>query len=139
MRKALVHAVQIMAALIVVALILPTNLQSYAQVTCPARLTDGVAGPDSIKLSFMNKGKIAIRQLILSCSPPLNQKTPGGVCHTEGGIFYPGTEYFMDIPYPGANRHPVVISLKAAVLVGGVIWNSTPAEACRTLRVLKKK
>jgi len=126
-------------AIFLVALILAVRLQSYAQVTCPVTFISGDAGQDSIKLSFMNKGKVPIRQMMLSCSPPLNPKTRGGICRTESGIFYPGTEYTIDIPYPGARRHPVVISLKTAILAGGIIWQSTSAEACRTVRALKKK
>lgn len=122
-----------------VALILVTGKQSYAQVTCPASLIEADAGQDSIKLNFMNKGKVPIERLILSCSPRLNPKLKRGVCHEESGIFYPGTTYTVDIPYPGANRRHVKISLKSAILAGGVIWKSTPAEACRTVRAMKKK
>jgi hypothetical protein len=124
-----------LAALIVIPL-----QQSQAQTPCPIRLISGDADQDSVKLSFMNKGKLPIQQLSLSCTPrPMNQKTRDAICHTESGLFYPGMEYSIDFPYPAATRHTIAISLKTARLAGGVIWTSRPSQSCRTLRIPRKK
>jgi hypothetical protein len=60
----------------------------------------------------MNKGKQPIEQLSLSCAPSANNKSRSTICHNEAGIFYLGREYWIDIPYPGANRHSTVIVVK---------------------------
>jgi hypothetical protein len=45
----------------------------------------------------MNKGKLPIEQLSHSCAPPTNNKSRSTICLNEAGIFYPGTEYWIDI------------------------------------------
>jgi hypothetical protein len=111
----------------------------HSQVPCPVSLTSATAEHDSIKLEFMNKGKVPIEQLSLSCTPPANNKSRSATCHIEGGIFYPGTEYWIEIPYPGANRHSTIIAVKEVRLAGGEFWNPRSSDSCRTLRVSRKK
>jgi hypothetical protein len=59
-------------------------------------LTSANVEQDRIKLEFMNKGKLPIEQLSLSCAPT-NNKSRSTICLNETGIFYPGTEYWIDI------------------------------------------
>jgi hypothetical protein len=107
----------------------------YSQVPCPVSLTNANVEQDSIKLEFMNKGKLPIEQLSLSCAPSAKNKSRSAICHNETGIFYPGMEYWIEIVYPGANLHSTVISVKDVRLAGGVIWNARSSDSCRTLRV----
>lgn len=125
--------------LLLIALVAAGVRPFYAQSTCPVMLFDGASGRDSITLSFMNKGKIPIQQLVLSCKPSPKTQAKGAACHTEDGLFYPGTPYSIKIPYPDASHHPVTLTLKTAFLAGGVVWKSTPGQACRPLTVLKKR
>jgi hypothetical protein len=111
----------------------------YSQVPCPVSLTSANAEQDSIKLEFMNKGKVPIEQLSLSCTPSANNKSRSAICHSETGIFYPGTEYWIEIAYPGANRHSTVIAVKEVRLAGGVSWNTRSSDSCRVLRVSRNK
>ena len=120
-------------------LMIATAQQTYGQISCPVSLTSGYTDQDSIKLSFRNKGKVPIEQLSLSCMPPADHKLPNAICHTESGIFYPGTESWIDLSYPGANRHEIVISVKTVRVAGGVIWTSRSSDSCRALRVTRKK
>jgi len=110
----------------------------YSQVPCPVSLTSATAEQDSIKLEFMNKAKLPIEQLSLLCTPSASNKSRGTTCHNETGIFYPETEYWIEIVYPGANRHSTVITVKEVSLAGGASWNTRSSNSCRALRVSKK-
>jgi hypothetical protein len=110
----------------------------YGQVPCPVSLTSADADQASIKLEFMNKGKVPIEQLRLSCTPPANNKSRSAICHTETGIFYPGIQYWIEITYPGANRHSTVIEAKEVRMAGGVFWNTRSSDSCRTLKVSRR-
>ena len=114
--------------------VVPTH-NIYGQVPCPVSLTSASVGHDSIKLEFRNKGKIPIEQLSLSCALSANSKSGSETCHHETGIFYPGGEYWIEIPYQGANRHSVLISVKEVRMAGGEVWNTRSSDSCRTLRV----
>jgi len=111
----------------------------YSQAPCPVSLTRANAEQDSIKLEFMNKGKVPIEQLSLSCTPSANNKSRGAICHNVTGIFYPGTEYWIEIAYPGAHHHSTVIAVKEVRLAGGVSWNTRSSDSCRAIRVSRKK
>ncbi len=126
-------------AVVLAALIAIPARQSLAEIPCPITLISGDADQDSIRLSFMNKGKVPVQQLNLSCTPPKDQTARGAACHTESGLFYPGMEYSLDFPYPGVAGRAIVISLRTARLAGGVVWTATPSQSCRALRILRKK
>jgi hypothetical protein len=112
---------------------------TYSQVPCPVSLTSAHAEQDNIKLEFVNKGKLPIEQLSLSCMPSANNKSGSAICHNETGIFYPGTEYWIEIAYLGANRHSIAISVNEVRLAGGVSWNTRSSDSCLTLRVSGKR
>jgi hypothetical protein len=111
----------------------------YSQIPCPVSLTSATTEQDSIKLQFRNKGKLPIEELSLSCTPPANSKSRGTICHNETGIFYPGMEYWVEIAYPGANRHSTLIAVNEVHLTGGAYWNKRSSDSCRTLRASRKK
>ena len=112
---------------------------TYSQVPCPVSLTSAHAEQDIIKLEFVNKGKLPIEQLSLSCTPSANNKSGSATCHNETGIFYPGAEYWIEIAYPGANRRSAVIAVKEVRMAGGILWNTRSSNSCRTLRVPGKR
>jgi hypothetical protein len=122
---------------VVMFLVLP-GYGMYGQVPCPVSLTSAKAEPDRIKVEFRNKGKIPIEQLSLSCTPSANNKSRSPICHTETGIFYPGNEYWIEIAYPGADRHGPVIAVNEVRLAGGAFWNTHSTDPCRILRVPRK-
>lgn len=113
--------------------------QTHLQIPCPVLLVSGDADRDSIRLSFLNKGKMPIQELSFACSPPMEGQARGSICHMERGLFYPGQKYSFDFGYPGASRRAVVIAVKTARLGDGSIWVSRPSGACRVLRVSRKK
>jgi hypothetical protein len=120
-------------------LMMMTAKQTFAQIPCPIALTTGTANHDKIKLSFRNKGKVPIEQFSLSCSPAPDHKSRGAVCHTESGIFYPGMEYWMDFPHPVSDRKEIIISVKSALVAGGIFWTPRYSDSYRTLRITGKK
>jgi hypothetical protein len=124
-------------ALVILA-VLPAH-DMHSQVPCPVSLTSANAEQDSIKLEFMNKGKLPIEQLSLSCASSANNTSRDAICHNVTGIFYPGTEYWIEIAYPGANRRSTVIAVEEVRMAGGVFWNTRSSNSCRTLRVPRKR
>ena len=109
------------------------------EIPCPVLLVSGHASRDTIELSFRNKGKMPIQELSVACSPPTGRQPKGAICHTERGLFYPGTEYSMEFGYTGAARHSILISVKAARLGDGSEWVALPHAACKPLTVLRKR
>ncbi len=112
---------------------------SNGQVPCPVSLTSAVAGAESIELKFRNKGKLPIEQLSLICAPPSNHQSRTTLCQNVSGIFYPGMQYSADIPYAGANRHHVLISVRTVHLAGGVSWNTHSLNPCKSVRAARAK
>jgi hypothetical protein len=110
----------------------------YGQVPCPVTLVSARAEKDSIQLEFMNKGKVPIEQLDLSCSPSGNNTFPNGICHAEHGIFYPGMVSWIKIDYLGANRHRIDVSVEDIHLAGGILWQPRTSDSCKVLRVPHK-
>jgi hypothetical protein len=109
------------------------------QIPCPVLLVSGSADRESIRLSFLNKGKMPIQELSLACSPPTAGQAKSAICHTERGLFYPATKYWVEFGYSGAARHSILISVKAARLGDGSEWVALPHAACKPLTVLRKK
>ena len=111
------------------------TLPAAAQVACPLMLTTGTSTPDSLKIAIRNKGKIPVTSLSLACTPGPDRRAHNTICHTEAGIFYPGTPYFLTIPYPAANRQTITVSLKSAQLAEGPVWTTRSTDPCRALRI----
>jgi hypothetical protein len=124
-------------ALLILAIVAAQNGNS--QVTCPVSLTSATAEPDRIQLEFRNVSKLPVEEIGLSCMPSQPGKPRGAICHDESGIFYPGTESWIQIDYPGANRHNIVISVTQVRLAGRVYWHTKSTNSCRALIVSRKK
>jgi len=126
-------------SMLVMALLMTASVPSvYGQVPCPVTLVSARAEKDSIQLEFMNKGKVPIEQLNLSCSPAGNNTFPNGTCHAEHGIFYPGVVSWIKIDYLGANRHRIDVSVEDIHLAGGILWQPRTSDSCKVLRVPHK-
>jgi hypothetical protein len=110
----------------------------YGQVPCPVALLAAKAEKDSLQLEFMNKGKVPVEQPSLACLPSASHNAPRKICHVETGIFYPGTLSWTRIDYPGADRHPMEISVVQLRLGGGMLWQPSPSNRCKVLRVTRK-
>jgi hypothetical protein len=132
-----------LAMLMIFAVMQMRAQESHASIPCPVMLVSGDADADNIHLSFRNKGKLPIQQVSFSCSPPAHGRSKGAICHTERGIFYPGTEYSIEFanesPHRETHRGSILISAQAAMLGDGNVWVSRPTQACRPLRILRKK
>jgi hypothetical protein len=58
---------------------------------------------------------------------PTGGQPKGSSCHTERGLFYPGTKYSVEFEYSGAARHSILVSVKAARLGDGSEWMARPS------------
>jgi hypothetical protein len=110
--------------------------ESHLSLPCPVMLVSGDADRDNLHLSFRNEGKLPIQQVSFACSP---QKTKGAICHTERGLFFPRTQYSIEFANESGNRRSILISVKAAMLGDGNVWETRPRQACRPLRIYRKK
>ena len=111
---------------------------ALAQIPCPVMLVSGRLRQDRVEVTFRNQGKLPLEELSFSCSPA--PREPRGLtCHTETGVFYPGLQYSIDFPYPGANKARVLITVKEALQSSGAIWNSRSSSTeCHPLRIKKE-
>jgi hypothetical protein len=99
--------------------------ETRVEIPCPVMLVSGHLRGNAIELSFRNKGKVPLQQVSLGCSPAMAGRARDAICHTESGLFYPGTPYTMTFAYTGARRGAVTISVKGARLgTGGVVDGS---------------
>jgi hypothetical protein len=112
---------------------------SQATMACPVRLSNGKLDQGKVNLSFMNKGKVPIRQLELYCAPLKGPKAKRLVCHTESGVFFPGTPYTLSFAYPGKTPPAMEISLKTVILPDGTLWTATHDEPCTPLKILGQR
>lgn len=112
--------------------------QSWAGIACPITLVEGKADQDGIELSFRNKGKLPIQKLEFNCTPAGSSTAHRVTCHTETGLFYPGTDYTSSFAY--RNRAgSIQVSLQAARLSDGSSWLFNRDERCRPLRIARKR
>lgn len=109
-----------------------------AAMTCPVRLSDGKIDQGTISISFMNAGKTPIRLLNLDCTPLQGSKAARVDCHSESGIFYPGTPYTLRFGYTGKASRSIEVSVESVRLQDGTIWTSTQDQPCRPLKITSK-
>jgi hypothetical protein len=114
------------------------DVYGQAQAPCPIALLSAKAEKDTIQLEFMNKGKVPVEQISLACLPAGSNKFPNGICHVETGISYPGAQTWIRIDYLGATRHPIEIMVTQLRLDGGAIWQPSPTNRCKNVRVTPK-
>ena len=109
-----------------------------AAMTCPVRLSDGKIDHGTVSISFMNSGKTPIRLLNLDCTTIQGSKAARVDCHSEAGIFYPGTPYTLRFGYTGKASRSIEVSVESARLQDGTIWTSTLDQPCRPLKIVAK-
>lgn len=108
-------------------------------IPCPVLLVSGHVRGSTIELSFRNKGKTPIQQVSLGCSPPAAGQARDAICHTESGLFYPGTPYTMTFAYTSVRRGAVTLTVKGARLGTGEMWMARSARACKPLVISRRK
>jgi hypothetical protein len=107
---------------------------SWAAIACPVSLADGKADRDGIVLSFRNIGKLPIQELEFNCLPIGNAAAHRLTCHTETGLFFPGTEYTSSFAYKN-HAGSIQVSMEAARLSDGSAWLLNRDQRCRPLRI----
>jgi hypothetical protein len=122
-------------ALLGVCLALVSVQPLQAGIACPLMLYGGKIDQGTVSVSFMNTGKAPIRELGLSCTPLQGQKAKRSDCHSEDGVFFPGTSYTISFSYPGKAPRTMSLSLKTAFLSDGVRWTSIHDQPCKSLKV----
>jgi len=111
---------------------------SHAGIACPLMLYGGKINQGTVSVSFMNRGKAPIRELQLTCTPLLGQKAKRSDCHTEDGVFFPGTSYTISFSYPGKTPRTMSLALKNAFLSDGARWTSIHDQPCKSLKVANR-
>jgi hypothetical protein len=125
-RSTRVHAAR---ALLGFCIALVSVQPSWGGIACPVMLYGGKIDQGTVSVSFMNRGKVPMSQLELYCTPLQGQKPKRSDCHTEAGLFFPGTSYTMSFAYPGK---------KTALLRDGVRWTSIHDQPCKSLKITNR-
>jgi hypothetical protein len=112
--------------------------QSWAAIACPVSLLEGKADQDGIVLSFRNKGKLPIQELEFSCTPTSGATAHRLTCHTETGLFFPGTDYTSSFAY-SSRAGFTQVSLRTARLSDGSSWIFNRDQRCHPLRIDRKR
>jgi len=125
-------------ALAILAVLVSTS--AYALGACPVMMISGAAERDNIVLTFRNSGKLPIRQLDFSCTPlqaQLADRT--NQCREANALFYPGMQYTVRYPYPGATRGSITVTVKSVTMSDGFVWKPAKKQPCRALRIVPGK
>jgi hypothetical protein len=112
--------------------------QSWAAIACPVYLVEGKADQNGIVLSFRNKGKLPIQELAFNCTPASNSAAHRVACHTETGLFFPGTDYTSSFAYSNRAKS-IQLSLRSARLSDGSSWLLNRDQRCHPLRIDRKR
>ena len=128
---------KMMACLIFIMMIGSVQSSLAASMACPVMLYGGRLDHGAVTLSFMNRGKVPIRRLGLSCVSVEGHKATHFACQAEEGVFFPGTPYSLRFDDPDKASRLVEVSVKNAVF-GGTLWTSTRDQPCRPLKILKR-
>lgn len=114
----------------------PTNSQeapmaaAIAQSPCPVMLVGGKADQDQISITFMNMGKLPIRQLEFNCGP--RDSAQGNTanlsaCRENNALFFPGHEYTLDYAIK-PRSHNIQVSVKSVTLSDGYVWKPSRVQ-----------
>jgi hypothetical protein len=125
-------------ALLSACMVLAASQPLQAANACPVRLSDGKIEQGTISINFMNSGKTPIRLLNLDCTPLQGGKATRIDCHSEAGIFYPGTPYSLRFGYTGKASRSIEVSVESVRLQDGTIWSSTQDQPCQPLKIVAK-
>src|ERR1700722_8295739 len=109
--------------------------QARAEIACPLMMFDGKSEQDDLGLTFMNKAKVPIRQIEFYCTSLNGQSERRSVCHTETGIFYPGTPYPIRFSNATKGARTILVSLRLVQFSEGFMWTSTHDQACHSLQI----
>jgi len=112
--------------------------QARAEIACPLMMFDGKSEQDDLGLTFMNKAKVPIRQIEFYCTSLNGQSARRSVCHTETGIFYPGTPYPIRFSNATKGARTILVSLRLVQFSEGFMWTSTHDQACRSLQIFSR-
>jgi hypothetical protein len=124
--------------ILIVCLLGSSVCQSWGAIACPVFLLEGKANQDGIVLSFRNKGKLPIQELEFNCTPASTSTPHGLACHTETGLFFPGTDYTSSFPY-GSRAQSVQVALRTARFSDGSTWLANRDQKCQPLRMVSKR
>lgn len=126
---------------ICVALLLTASAaNAQTRIACPVMMFDGSSDlSGGLGLTFMNTGKVPIQHLELYCAPLNGKTTRRSLCHTETGIFYPGTPYPIRFAYSSKAAFPIRISLKTIRLYDGYEWTPAHGQSCHSLTITKRR
>jgi hypothetical protein len=125
-------------SLTAVCLLILLAQQTRAEIACPLVMFDGKSGQDDLGLTFMNKAKVPIRQIEFYCTSLNGQSARRSVCHTETGIFYPGTPYPIRFSKATKGARTILVSLRLVQFSEGFMWTSTHDQACRSLQIFSR-
>jgi TonB family protein len=110
---------------------------SLTQPPCPVLLVSGTADQNHISITFINMGKLPIRQLEFNCGPRnsiIGTMADLSLCRKNNALFYPGQEYTLD--YANQQRsHHIQISIKTVILSDGYVWQPSRGQSCRTVTI----
>jgi TonB family protein len=111
---------------------------TVAQSPCPILLVSGAADQTHISITFINVGKLAVRQLEFSCGP--RNSTIGNVtdlspCYENNALFYPGQEYTLEYANQHARSPNLLISVKSVTLSDGYVWKPSRSQSCRMVAI----
>ncbi len=109
--------------------------RARAEIACPLMMFDGKSEQDDLGLTFMNKAKVPIRQIEFYCTSLNGPSARRSVCHTETGIFYPGTPYPIRFSKATKGARTILVSLRLIQFSEGFMWTSTQDQACRSLQI----
>ncbi|HEY1501191.1 MAG TPA: hypothetical protein VGF88_16580 [Acidobacteriaceae bacterium] len=137
MRFATTTAIRKSVAVLTVSLLFASAQFSLAASACPVMLYGGKLDQGTISFSFMNRGKVPIRQLGLDCVSLQGPKTGRFECHSEAGVFFPGTLYTLSFSYPDKTSRSIEVRVKN-VFLDGYLWTSTKDQPCRPLKVFRR-
>jgi TonB family protein len=120
----------------------PTNPQgthptaALAQSPCPVLLVSGTGDRNHISITFMNMGKLPIRQLEFNCGPRNSGRNTADLppCRENNALFYPGQAYTVD--YATHGRSPNIrISVSSVTVSDGYVWKPSRSQSCGTVTI----
>ncbi len=126
-------------ALCLAYLAMATAAHAQGRMACPAMLVTGEFNQESVEVTVRNMGKLPIREFELNCASAQGNVVKRSACHTEEGIFYPGTPYSIDFGNSGKRSASMVVTLTMARLSDGSMWTSSHDQPCKPLKIYRKK
>ncbi len=107
---------------------------------CPVTLITGTGSEQSLSITFMNTGKLLIRQLEFNCklAGTRSEKTGPIHCDEENALFFPGTQYTVNYAYPAHLSGLVRVSLKSLTFADGRSWKPPKSATCRAVKIYLK-